>query len=59
MDRRAIVPFDTGKIKIGAFYQPQLRAYNDDPFMNMLQDALLKTHQQESLLRRLLRKVLL
>ena len=59
MDNKPVVPFDTGKIKIGVFYQPQARVRNDDPYMNMLQDALLKPQRRESLLRRFLRKVML
>ena len=59
MDHKPVVPFDTGKVKIGVFYQPQRYARNDDPFMYMLQDALLKPKRSESLLRRFLRKVML
>lgn len=57
MDNKRVVPFDTGKIKIGVFYQPQSRTCDEDPFMNLLQDALLTRQQREPLLRRFFRRL--
>jgi hypothetical protein len=58
MDNKSIVPFNTGKIKIGVFYDPRREPRSTDPYMNRLQEVLLGTRQQEPMLRRFFRRLM-
>jgi hypothetical protein len=57
MDNKSVVPFNTGKIKIGVFYEPHRELYGSDPYMDRLQEVLLGAQHSEPILRRLFRKL--
>jgi hypothetical protein len=57
MESKSVVPYNNGKIKIGVFYRPECRAVNNEPFMNMLQSALLNVPvRRKSWFKRMLNK---